>query len=1229
MAEQRHSRLSLSGTGTMIANSSIRTKVIWMLGLTMGLFVLTASSFLGNQREINDARQLADHTNVVLDRTADLLVQLLRQESNLRGYLLTHQEAFLAPYQAAEQSFDSDVAALLKLTVDNAEQQARYHRIADMMQQWRDEVAHPEVAFVQSSPRGDEARAMVATGRGRTMTDAIHMQINQAADTESALLKIRNGALSDQLDNTHELAIAALVLGFVFCVLSLLVAERTLATPMRRLTELTGRLSDGDLDLDVPYGRRGDEIGAIARAIESLRDAALQVRNREWLKNHLTQLGAHASKPREYNEFGQAVLSYLCPLLGAGYGVLLHAHEDGALQAIGGYGYTERRGQARVTRDGLTAECLRRGQPVTLKPVPDDYVRITSSLGNAAPRIVQFWPLRGATTTIGVLELASFAEFDERTTELVTEATAMLGLMLEALGNALRTRELLEESRAQSEELQASEEALRVQQEELRTANEALNTKNEALEEQGLRLRASEEELRAQTEELRTTNESLGEKSRELNAFNDRLLAFQQELEVKNRDLEQASRYKSEFLANMSHELRTPLNSLLILAKDLADNGTGNLTGEQVESAQIVYDSGRNLLNLINDILDLSKIEAGRMDVQWETVELQAITANAERNFRRVAQDRGLRFTVDIAAGLPPKIHSDGSRIAQILTNLLGNAFKFTHQGEVRLTIARADDDALPVLPGALQRERTVALTVQDSGIGIAAEKLARLFQPFEQGDGTTSRRYGGTGLGLSISRALAHLLGGDIVVGSTPGQGSRFTLLLPDDGAVDHAVNGDDTDVAPAHTALATALPVIEVPMPAAEPATVAEVPATEVPRVAQIPDDREQLQPGDTCILVVEDDGAFARVLADMTRRKGYRVLVATDGQSGLALARHYRPTGILLDVDLPVMSGWTVMEQLKADAATRQIPVHFVSANDDVSRGMAMGAVGFVTKPATRESLDAAFQRVLGSSEGTRRKVLVVEDDPVARRAVSHLLSKQPIDLHEADTAADGLDRISTQAYDCIILDLTLPDASGFEFLERLAQRGPVPPVVIYSARELTREEDLRLREYTDSIVIKGAQTPGRLLDEVSLFLHAVKKPSSPTSTAQTPSDLAERTVLVVDDDMRNVFALSKTLRGQGLKVHVAQDGHKALLQLEQHPEIECVLMDVMMPGMDGYEATREIRKQPQWRELPVIAVTAKAMKGDREKCLAAGANDYLTKPIDVDKLLSMMRAWLPPK
>ncbi|HEY0974833.1 MAG TPA: response regulator [Solimonas sp.] len=1198
---------------------SLRFKSFLILGGTFGLFAFTSTMFLLNQAEVERAQLISEHTNTVLIGTDDLLVQALQQQTGLRGFALTHDRGFLLPYEDGVHEFDTRLAELRKLTADNPEQQARLSHIESLMLRWRRESATPILEMARDPSRIAEIVAFFQTGRGKQLMDELRQTTREMIAVENNLLAERKARLQQRVDNLRYLAITLLIAGFVLTALFLFAVQRTLAAPMDRLTQLIARLTGGDLQLDVPHTERGDEIGAIARALERFRDASMLVQRREWIKTHTTAVGELLSRQTRYESFGNELLQYLCTHVGAGQGALFRARRrDSGLLQIGGYGYRERRGESRQVSEGLVLQCAESGQPLTLSPVPKDYVRIGSGTGEAPAHTVYLWPLQGIEGVSGVIELATFRSLTEPERELLGEVSQLAGLALEALGNGLRTRELLEETRAQAEELQASEEALRVQQEELRTANEALGNKNQTLEEQGQRLRASEEELRVQAEELRSANDALGEKSRVLNEFNERLLEFQKALERKNDDLEQASRYKSEFLANMSHELRTPLNSLLILAKDLLDNGAGNLNDDQVESARIIHDSGHSLLRLINDILDLSKIEAGRMDVSWEEVELDAVLGGVERSFRHVARERGLGLNIDKAPGLPAQIHSDGAKLGQILTNLVGNALKFTHDGSVTLSLARP---AAEQVPAGRTAEDFVAITVADTGIGIPPEKLGRLFQAFEQGDGTTSRRYGGTGLGLSISRGLAHMLGGDIQVQSTAGAGSRFTVLLPVRGA-EHAIVAPKATPAPTPTLQLTS----PIPSPTA-PATAASTVARETPQA--LPDDRAQIEPGDTTMLVIEDDLAFARILADMARRKQYRVLMATDGESGLQLATRYKPHGILLDVGLPGMDGWAVMERLKATPATRHIPVHFITATEDSQRGLAMGAVGFITKPATRESIESAFGRVLASSASSRR-VLVLDDDGGARSAIRKLLADAPIEIIEADSTRAGLERLAAERIDCVVLDLGLPDASGFEFLEQAARRGPVPPVVVYSARELTREENLKLREYTDSIVIKGVQSPGRLLDEISLFLHAVRKPATQaTVTAERPSDLAGRHVLIVDDDMRNVFALSKALRGQGLDVVVAQDGRKALSQLEMHPQIDWVLMDIMMPDMDGYEATREIRKRPEWRDLPVIAVTAKAMKGDREKCLEAGATDYLTKPIDMDRLLSMMRAWTRPR
>ncbi|MDO9452684.1 MAG: response regulator, partial [Stagnimonas sp.] len=652
---------------------------------------------------------------------------------------------------------------------------------------------------------------------------------------------------------------------------------------------------------------------------------------------------------------------------------------------------------------------------------------------------------------------------------------------------------------------------------------------------------------------------------------------------------------------NMSHELRTPLNSLLILSRGLADNEDNNLNADEVESATVIHESGSNLLRLINDILDLSKVESGKMELSLEEMDLAGFAGTLTRNFRHVARERGLEFSMELEPGLPASIETDSGKLEQIANNLLSNALKFTRQGSVRVHIGRA--------LASTGREGDIAIRVIDTGVGIPKDKFEKVFQAFEQADGSTSRHFGGTGLGLSIARGMAQMLGGDIRLESAEGVGTTFSLLLPERHGLPRIGS------APVHAAIASPAPAAEImPKPAKTP-----------PPAIDLPDDRHSLKPGDTVILIVEDDPAFARILIDLVRRKGYRALFAGDGESGLTLATEFRPTGILLDVMLPGMDGFSVIERLKATHATRHIPVHFISATEDHSRGFDLGAVGFLTKPVTREALGAAFDRLLHFAEGSLRQVLVVDDDAASRLAVRKLVGGKNVQITEAAGGAEALEKLHQQSFDCVILDLGMPEMNGFEFLERAATLPAVPPVVVYSGRDLSPEETLKLRQYTDSIVIKGARSPERLLDEVSLFLHSIREaPAAPLREVDTT--LSGRIVLVVDDDMRNIFALSKALRAKGLTVVMAQDGYKALKQLEDNRSIELVLMDIMMPGMDGYQTIGEIRKNPAHAKLPIIAVTAKAMRGDREKCIEAGANDYLSKPIDLDQLFSMLRVWL---
>jgi len=1096
-------------------------------------------------------------------------------------------------------------------------------RAREQMDEWVRKAADPLVAATAASEgSADYVKSLYDIGvhylaESAPLVGALDATLDKLIDNEQAKLAERDAQRERTMALLRMLVLGMLALGVVVGIVAIRLASHSVTEPIRGLTGLMTRLAENDHSIEVPERERRDEIGAIARALQVFKEAAAETQRRNWIKSNVAEIAGVLQTNTERDAFARALTAELAPRLKAGVAVFYVFDEaERRLDLLGSYGFRQRRhlGTRYGVGEGLVGQVALERKPILLDQVPDDYVRIHSGLGEAPPRNIIALPLLLQERLLGVIEIGSFTPFGAAEQQLLDELLPFAALSLENLNRSLRTQQLLERTQQQAKELQVSEEELRVQQEELTATNEELQGKTTELEEQQQRLRASEEELRVQAEELQASNEELREKSETLNEQKRVLEVLQRETESKADQLAKASQYKSDFLANMSHELRTPLNSLLILSRNLADNDRGNLDHEQVESARVIHESGANLLRLINDILDLAKIEAGKMHAVAEELRLTYFAQSLTRRFRHVATEKALDFDVSVAEGLPATIVSDGSRLEQIANNLIGNAFKFTREGSVKVDIARPT--AQDAQQAGLAAAHAIAMTVSDSGIGIPADKLEHIFGAFEQMDASTSRNYGGSGLGLAIARRLAELLGGSISVHSEVGRGSRFTVVLPErlEKAGEPA---GETETPPAPAAAA---PIAAAPLPLERPAPSGSMPKP------WIPDDRDALNEGDTAILAIEDDPVFARTLVDMIRRKGYRALAAGDGESGLYLARQFRPTGILLDVMLPGIDGWTVIERLKRDRATQHIPVHFISGVDETARARELGAVGFLTKPVERDAVLAAFERLLQSSNGARRRVLLIDDDPDSRVAIGTLIKADNVEIVEASSAESGLQYLDSYTFDCIVLDLGLPGMSGIDFLEMIATRGPLPPIVIHSGRELSREESVKLRQYTDSIVIKGARSMERLLDEVSLFLHSMRKNAAPHVVRDIDNGLSGRTVLIVDDDMRNIFALSKILREKGLAVIMAQDGQKALRQLEENKAIEIVLMDIMMPGMDGYETTREIRKRPAHAKLPIIAVTAKAMSGDRDKCLEAGANDYLAKPIDIDKLLSMMRAWL---
>jgi CheY-like chemotaxis protein/signal transduction histidine kinase len=958
-----------------------------------------------------------------------------------------------------------------------------------------------------------------------------------------------------------------------------------------------------------------------------------------WLKTEFARITELSLGVTDLQQLVKMLISEISKLIEVGQGVFYvkesakNSEQLGDFILLGSYAYVERKNLSNRFRlgEGLIGQCAMEKNPILLTQVPDDYIQISSGLGERKPLAILVLPILFEEEVVAVIELASFKGFTTIQQNLLQLLSTPLGVVINSAASRQRTEESLLEAELLAEKALMLAKEAQLQQEELRVSNEELT-------EQTLMLKKSEEKLKIQSEELQALNEEMEEKTQYLETQkvdivkqNQLILLSKNDLEIKAKELEMASKYKSEFLANMSHELRTPLNSLLILSKLLASNAEGNLSEDQIESAEVIHSGGLNLLTLINDILDLSKVEAGKLDIQPEAVKLDTIMRNLQYQFNSVAMDKGLQFELHRDEATPEMIVTDGQRTEQILKNFLSNAFKFTAEGKVSLRICIPSKDVRLSNKG-LKAGRTIALMVSDTGIGIPSDKQKAIFDAFQQADGSTSRSYGGTGLGLTISRELASLLGGEIQLESREGEGSCFTLILPID-----AVNTTESTANQAAKSEYEAKIAFETQEDAGK-AAAAESLNEAYPVKVFIEDDRDDIPSNGEAkgkvVLIVEDDRNFAKVLMDLSHKKGFKCLVAGDGFSGIQLAKQYIPSAILLDLALPDMNGLKVLDHIKYNNETRHIPVHIISGKQESAASLNRGAIGFFSKPISGEDIDTLFARIDDSLSERTKLVLVVEDDVNNQKAIYELLKHKKIEIQRVYTGKEALEQIQKQTYDCMILDLKLPDMTGFQLLETLVSLKDthIPPVVINTGKELTQDEYKELNHFTESIVIKGVNSPERLLDEVTLFLHSVQKllPEDQRQLIRMVHDSDEtlkgRKILLVDDDLRNTFALSKVLKQHGLEVIMADNGKLALDKLESEAGIELVIMDIMMPIMDGYEAMKHIRNHPLHKSLPVIALTAKAMTGDREKCIEGGANDYMTKPVDTDNLLSLIRVWL---
>ena len=963
-----------------------------------------------------------------------------------------------------------------------------------------------------------------------------------------------------------------------------------LTNQVRAIAEVATAVTKGDLTRSIQVEASGEVAELkdnINTMIDNLRLTTDRNTEQDWLKTNLARFTGMLQGQRDLTTVGRMLLSELAPLVNAQQGVIyqMETEESAGMVLLSAFADDGENGHLRRLKigEGLVGQVAAEKRRMLISDLPERTISIRSGLFESVPRNVIVLPVLFEDRVKAVIELASLNAFTASHLAFLEQLTASIGIVLNSIEATMQTEGLLKQSQQLAAELQT-------QQKELQQTNEQLAQKAQQLAEQNV-------EVERKNQEIEQARRALEEKAKELAL---------------------TSKYKSEFLANMSHELRTPLNSILVLGQQLSENPDHNLTAKQVEFARTIHGAGTDLLNLISDILDLSKIESGTVSVEAEEILFANLLEMVARPFRHEAENRKLAFEVQADPHLTRSLVTDSKRLQQVLKNLLSNAFKFTEHGSVRLAVSVAEkgwSEDHPILSGAAS---VVAFEVTDSGIGIALDKQRIIFEAFQQADASTSRKYGGTGLGLAISRELASLLGGEIQLRSTPGQGSMFTLYLP------------LTYVGPTASKLAAGDGRAFTP---SLPLQLSNIVVSEHP-VEQIADDRNNLLPDDAVLLIVEDDPHYARVLCDLSRDKGFKVLVALRGTEALALAREFHPTAVSLDVFLPDMLGWTVLNHLKQDPATRHIPVQMLTLDEDRHHGLARGAFAFVTKPTSPEELDSALSRIKDYAAPRRKRLLIVEDNPAEQLSIRELLGSDDIDVTVADTGAKALELVSQESFDCVVLDLRLPDMTGFDILERMRDIPEVSdlPVVVFTGKELSPEEDARLHTLARSVVVKGVESPERLLDETALFLHRVvadlpqEKQKMLDRLHRSDEALVGKKVLVVDDDMRNIFALSSVLERRGMAVLTAGTGREAISMLESTPDVAIVLMDIMMPEMDGYATMQVIRQNPSFRRLPIIALTAKAMKGDREKCLEAGASEYLAKPVNTEQLLSALRMWL---
>lgn len=1190
------------------------------IGFGLSLFLLLASSigsFVSIREMINSSRAVS-HTHMVIQKMEEVLSYTKDAETGQRGFIITHDVNFLAPYNGSYEMVMKSLEDTRNLVADHPEQQENLDALKGIILE--------RFNFLKISIDSVQTNKPVNTEdlrRGNELMAASRTLVDKMTDIEEGLMATRTRAADRYARSTPVLNIVAAVLAILITLyfyrriansfrqinglyVELSKKDKQMAVRINAIEQIAARISQGDYATRATDEEK-DGLGSLAVSLnkmaESLDHAFSELGGKEWLQKGTAELNENMAGEKPVHVLGDDIIAFLANYTGSNVGAFFLSDNDKTLMMKGKYALRPDHDEVVKIGQGLVGQCARDGKAITLEDINDTDYTISFSAGEIKPKCIYIFPFYFEKKLLGVIEIGSRNDFTGLHKEFFNRVSESIGIAVNTAHNRARLQELLEETQAQSEELQSQHSEL-----------EGLNTELEA---QAFKLQASEEELKVQQEELMETNQELEERSRLLEEKNHLVVVRNLDIQKKAEELAESARYKSEFLANMSHELRTPLNSILLLSRLLAENNEKNLKDEQVEYARVIQSSGNGLLELIDEILDLSKIESGKMQLDFEPLSITQVTEDMNTLFGPMAKEKGVAFNIHIDPSVPAQIETDKMRLEQILKNLLSNALKFTGKGFINLTVApNSSSNGL------------IDFSVKDSGIGIPADKQDLIFEAFQQADGSTRRKYGGTGLGLSISKQLALLLGGGISLRSEAGQGSEFTVSIPK--------NRNFIMPLPEEKAIDLPEPAPERSKENGQPLAGGSDPYTVTVIPEDVPDDRKKIQKGDKIILIIEDDTVFARTLLDFTRKKGYKGIVCVRGDQGIELAKHYKPMGILLDIQLPVKSGWEVMDEIKKDPGTKHIPVHIVSSFQMKRESITRGAVDFVYKPVAHERMDEVFRRIEDIVKGDSRKVLIVEDNPKHAQALAYFLSTYNINSTISGNINDSIQSLNNKEVDCVILDMGIPDIKAYETLDTVKKNAGLEniPVLIFTGKSLSRSEEIKIKQYADSIVMKTAHSYQRILDEVSLFLHIVeensKPPRKPSGTLRGPGSLSEvlqnKKVLIADDDVRNIFSLTKTLEKHKMQVVSAIDGKEALKNLEANPDVNIVLMDIMMPEMDGIEAIAAIRKEKKWKNLPVIAVTAKAMSGDREKCIRAGASDYISKPVDIDQLISLLRIWL---